>query len=106
MYGVEKAYGVAIISGKEYVLYQANLIDNHIEFITLLSRDIRLPNSHNKGGSSSGRFGRITEVVRGHYATDIYDDITHTYHINTNKTVEQLIICGPGDMKYDVAYVS
>lgn len=97
--------GVCLISGKELLIYIVSYAGEHIEYNVIKKVDIVLPNKHNKGGSSSGRFGRIVQIVRNNYVDVIVDHIIKAYMIdnNTKCLVPNIILAGPGPMKTDVS---
>lgn len=97
-------YGVILISGKEYAIYQVNQTGTHFEYRLLLNKNIHQPNKHNKGGQSSVRFERIRRNVHGHFVDQIADDAIKVLMTNNNTecVISKLIIGGSAEMKTEV----
>lgn len=104
MYDDENTIGVCLISGKELFIYKSTISGTHVTCDLLKNIDIRLTNKHNKGGSSSARFGRIADIIRDKYVDIITETIIATllYDNNTKCLISKLIIAGNGEMKHNV----
>ncbi len=64
---------------------------------------VSLPRKHNKGGQSSGRFGRIRDEKRQNYVTKVSDDCSKIFITDDKPNVKGLIIAGSADFK-DMLY--
>jgi len=101
--------GVCLISGRELMIYILSFSGSttrpHVEYNLIKKIDIFLANKHNKGGQSSKRFGRIVQIVRDNYVDIIVENIINAYMYdnNTKCIVKNIVLAGPGEMKYDVA---
>ena len=97
-------YGVILISGKEYSIYQVNQTGSHFEYKLLLNKNIHQPNKHNKGGQSSVRFERIRKNVHGHFVDQIAEDAIKVLMTNNNTEciISKLIVGGSAEMKTEV----
>jgi peptide subunit release factor 1 (eRF1) len=97
-------YGVILISGKEYAIYQVNQTGTHFEYRLLLNKNIHQPNKHNKGGQSSVRFERIRKNVHGHFVDQISEDAVKVLMTNNNTEciISKLIVGGSAEMKTEV----
>jgi len=97
-------YGVILISGKEYAIYQVNQTGTHFEYKLLLNKNIHQPNKHNKGGQSSVRFERIRRNVHSHFVDQIAEDAIKVLMTNNNTEciISKLIVGGSAEMKTEV----
>ena len=107
MYENEEKIGVCLMSGKELMIYVVTLSGKHIDYKLVKKLDIHLANKHNKGGSSSGRFGRIIQKVRENYVGVIVECILELFveEDGVNCSVKHIIVGGPSQMKNDVVDV-
>ena len=93
--------GLSIIIGQNTEYYSVDIISMNVE--KLSHQNTRLK-SHNKGGSSSARFGRIHDEKVQHYLTSISEDMTRLFsNTNTNENnkneFKYVVISGCGDRK-------
>lgn len=93
LYGSSIYVGLTIIVGQNTESYSVDIITMNVEKISHV--DTRLK-SHNKGGSSSARFGRIHDEKVQHYLTSISEDITRLFKDDKFRYV---ILAGCGERK-------
>jgi peptide subunit release factor 1 (eRF1) len=113
MYDDGIQYGVCLISGDELNIYILNVNPNSQDYLDdkmdcdiklLKSTSVNRPNSHNKGGQSAPRFGRINKSIIKKCADEFASDIvsTYMYDNHTKCLITKLIVAGNGEMKNDV----
>ena len=95
--------GLSIIIGQNTEYYSVDIISMNVE--KLSHQNTRLK-SHNKGGSSSARFGRIHDEKVQHYLTSISEDMTRLFsntndneNNKNNNEFKYVVISGCGDRK-------
>lgn len=96
LYQKEELIGIVFINGKETEYLSYDYISK--EVIKLESRETRLK-KHNKGGSSSARFGRLHKEAIVHYLKKIVEDIEEIY-----ENFDYLVICGIGERKDEIIH--
>ena len=77
--------GIIIFSSGEHTIFY-KYDSNYGKFQTICTLTPMIPNKHNKGGSSSGRFGRISDNVRHKYILVIIEKI-NLYCDNKNNWI-------------------
>ncbi len=104
MYGESIAYGIVLLSGKEYRCYILEIIGSHKEFILVNSDEIQLQKRQKKGGQSAVRFDRIREIQRNHYTREVAEVIRQTYmrKNDTECIIKGLIVGGVAGIKKEI----
>lgn len=87
--------GYIVVNGNGLLLAIRN--NDKIEILTQYS--VKLPNNHNKGGSSSGRFLRTRQQKVQAYLSKINESIIEYFTINGNPIVSCIIIGGFSEIK-------
>ena len=89
-----------MISAREILFYMVN----DIEIRLIRKESLDLPTDHNKGGQSSGRFGRIHANKRHRHHLLIAEWLLEEYYNSENNSLRVLglIVGGPADTKTHV----
>ena len=101
MFKDDTCFGIAFITGKMYAFYKISKSGDHIEHRKITGDTVDLPKKHNKGGSSSARFGRLHDEKEDAYIKKLGELIVKSFmdNNNTNYLIEKLIIAGPSEKK-------
>ena len=104
MYKHERRFGVALIAGNGYRLYQLKVTGTHITPQLLAHDTEQLQKKQKKGGQSAPRFERIRQEKQNHYARRIAEQMVEVYTSDnhTQSTIEGLVVAGPGLLKREV----
>lgn len=101
MYKEEETIGIIFVTGKMYAIYRVIKTGNHFEHKKIMSANVLPLKKHNKGGSSSARFGRIHDEKEDAYIKKLGELVVKSFMGDNNTThlVKKLVIAGPGEKK-------
>lgn len=109
MYEDDDYYGLCLISGEDLVIYLVTISsDNRIDIKKLNSENIELQTRTRRGGSSSGRYGRINDKAKN-YNKILFTELiinAYMYENHTKCKIKKLILAGPTDMKKEITDTS
>lgn len=105
MYDGEENYGICLISGEELKIYIASVSGQRIDIKIIDKETIELETRTRRGGSSSGRYGRINDKAKNFNKTSFVEMIVDAYMIDnhTKCKIKKLILAGPTDMKKEIS---
>lgn len=104
MYDDDQQYGICLISGEDLKIYIASVSGERIDIKMINKETIELETRTRRGGSSSGRYGRINDKAKNFNKTTFVEMIVDAY-ITENHTkckITRLILAGPTDMKREI----
>lgn len=101
MFKEEVCFGIVFVTGKIYSFHKIIKSGDHMESKKLVYDSVDLPNKHRKGGQSSVRFARLHDEREDAYISKLGELIVKYFmeENNTRRSIEKLIIAGPGEKK-------
>ena len=105
MYEDDETYGVCLISGEDIMIYTVNVFNDNFDIKLIDDNTIELQTRTRRGGSSSGRYGRINDKAK-HFNKISFSEMIVDAYMTDNHTkckVKIIILAGPTDMKKDVS---
>lgn len=104
----DEQYGLCLISGEELFVYIVNISGQRIDIKIMNKKNIELETRTRRGGSSSGRYGRINDKAKKFNKTTFTEMIVSTYMTDnhTKCKIKKLILAGPTDMKKEITETS
>lgn len=105
MFDDEDNYGLCLISGEELFVYIASVSGQRIDIKMVDKENIELETRTRRGGSSSGRYGRINDKAKKFNKTEFTEIIVKSYMTenHTKCKIKKLIMAGPTDMKKEIS---
>lgn len=109
MFDDDESYGICLISGEELHVYIANVstisTTNNINLQLINNETIERETRTRRGGSSSGRYGRINDKAKNFNKTTFCEIIINSYFYenHTKCKIKKLILAGPTEMKKEIS---
>jgi peptide chain release factor subunit 1 len=105
MFDDEENYGLCLISSEEVKIFMVTISGDRFDIKMLDKENIDLQTRTRRGGSSSGRYGRICDKAKS-YNKNLFSELIVDAYMTENHTkckIKKLILAGPSDMKKEIA---
>lgn len=105
MYEDCETYGLCLISGEDLLVYTVSVFGDQFDMKLIDNETIELQTRTKRGGSSSGRYGRINDKAKNFNKTTFSEMIVDTFMTDnhTKCKIKKLILAGPTNMKKEVS---